>query len=199
MATIPADLIQYIRRLVTSVSTDPATDAALLEGFVQHRDEDAFAAILSRHGSSIMRLARRVLGDMHAAEDVFQATFLILARKAAVLEKDRSLGNWLYTVARNTALKAKAGAARRRDHERQVAPMRATQPATDSSRRELFPILDAELGALPEKLRAPLVLCYLQGKTNEEAARELGCAAGTLKWRLGRARDLLRDGTCARA
>jgi RNA polymerase sigma-70 factor (ECF subfamily) len=146
-------------------------DAQLLAAFHADRDEDAFAELVRRHGPMVLGVCRRVLRDAHAADDVFQATFLVLARKAGSFAVRRSLGNWLYTVAHNLAVNALTCAARRRAHERQVRPVESAKPGSDWR-----DILDAELSQLPATYRAPLVLCYLQGKTNAQAAQELGWA-----------------------
>jgi RNA polymerase sigma factor (sigma-70 family) len=164
----------------------------LVERFVQRQDEEAFAALVRRHGPLVLGVCRRVLHDWDDAQDAFQATFFVLARKAASLAKPEALGNWLYGVAFRTAVKARARAARRREYERQAG--RATaNPSSELARRDLWEALDEELSRLPEKYRAPLVRCYLEGKTNEEAARELGCPPGSMSGRLARGRELLRE------
>src|SRR5438067_7096191 len=168
------------------------SDAHLLGRFVQHRDEEAFATLMGRHGPMVLGICRRVLRDQQDAGDVFQATFLVLVRKAASLGRPESLGNWLYGVAYRIALQARAGAARWRALERQVANVPAPEPVDEKVWDELRPLLDEEINRLPEKYRAPVVLCYLEGKTYAEAARLLGWTKGTVSGRLARARDLLR-------
>jgi RNA polymerase sigma factor (sigma-70 family) len=138
----------------------------------------------------VLGVGRRVLGDRPAAEDVFQATFLLLARKAGAIRRRESVGGWLYGVAYRLALKARAGEARRR-HERAAAASRPPVPP-DEACREVLAILDEELLGLPERYRLPLVLCYLEGRTQDEAARELGWSLSTLRRRLERGRELLR-------
>jgi RNA polymerase sigma-70 factor (ECF subfamily) len=140
----------------------------------------------------VLGVCQRVLHDPHDAEDAFQATFLVLARNAGSIAKRDSVGSWLYGVAHRTALKARAEAAKRRALERQSGDMANADPMAEIIWRDLRPVLDEELGRLPEKYRAPLVLCYLEGKTNEEAAQQLGWTKGTVSGRLARARDLLR-------
>jgi RNA polymerase sigma factor (sigma-70 family) len=168
-------------------------DGRLLDDYLARHNEAAFAALVERYGPLVLGVCRRVLQDQHDAEDAFQATFLVLARKAASLDRQRSLGNWLYAVAYRTALKAKINGARRRVHERQVVDMPAL-PSPESSRwEELRPVLDEELSRLPEKYRAPLVLCYLEGKTHLQAARDLGWPSGSVSRRMARARELLRE------
>jgi RNA polymerase sigma factor (sigma-70 family) len=163
-----------------------------VERFVRHRDEGAFAALMDRHGSMVLGVCRRVLRDPHDADDVFQATFLVLIRKATSLRRPELLGNWLYGVAYRTALRARAGAARRRAPERQAEDVPAAEPVDEKVWDELRPVLDEEVNRLPEKYRAPVILCYLEGKTYTEAARVLGWAAGTVSGRLARAREKLR-------
>jgi RNA polymerase sigma factor (sigma-70 family) len=169
----------------------PSDDGQLLERFVQQRDEEAFAELVARHGPLVYGLCRRLLGHMQDAEDVFQATFLVLARKAAAIRKPPSLSCWLHGVAYRLALKARAETERRRFHEQQAQPLCATEDA-DLSWREVRGLLDEELQRLPEKQRLPLVLCYLEGLTQDEAARRLGWPRGTLKRRLEAGRERLR-------
>jgi RNA polymerase sigma factor (sigma-70 family) len=169
----------------------PADDGGLLERFVLQRDEEAFAELVSRHGPLVLGLCRRLLGYVQDAEDVFQATFLVLARKAATIRKPESLSCFLHGVAYRLALKARAEAKKRRIHERQAAPP-DEGVETDLSWREVRGLLDEELQGLPEKLRLPLVLCYLEGLTQDEASRRLGWPRGTLKRRLEAGRERLR-------
>jgi RNA polymerase sigma factor (sigma-70 family) len=184
-----ADLLTYFRRRVGT----PDGDGALLQRFTAG-DGAAFDELLRRHGNLVYGVCRRVLRHQQDAEDAFQATFLVLARKARSLDGRDTLAGWLYTVARHIALRARAAAARRRDREQRGAEGRdmGTDTAAEVLRRELRPILDEEMGRLPDKYRAPLVLCYVEGKTNEEAALLLGWTKGTVSGRLARARDLLR-------
>jgi RNA polymerase sigma factor (sigma-70 family) len=184
-------VLRHIRHLIGD-GTGDRTDGELLDRFVATRDEDAFTQLVRRHGGLVLGVCRRVLGDAHAAEDVFQATFLVLVRKAAALDRRRPLGNWLYTVAYRLALTARANALRRRTRESQVASARPeTKPAERD--HDLCVVLDEELHRLPERHRAPLVLCYLEGKTNEQAAQALGWPRGSISRRLAEARDLLRE------
>jgi RNA polymerase sigma factor (sigma-70 family) len=163
-----------------------------LDRFVRQRDEAAFAVLMDRHGPMVMGVCRRVLRDAHAVEDVFQATFLVLIRKAASLRRPHLLGNWLYGVAYRIALQARAAAARQPALGRQVEEMPAAEVVDEKVWDELRPILDAEIDRLPDKYRAPVVLCHLEGKTYAEAARALGWAEGTVSGRLARARETLR-------
>jgi RNA polymerase sigma factor (sigma-70 family) len=165
----------------------------LLEQFTAQQEEAAFAELARRHGSLVLSVCLGVLNHAHDAEDAFQATFLVLARKAGSIRKHASLGSWLYGVAYRIALKAKGQAAQRRAHEREAVSMAPSDPLAEVDLQELRPLLFAELNRLPTTYRAAVVLCYLEGKTNEEAARQLRWPLGTVKGRLTRARDLLRD------
>jgi RNA polymerase sigma factor (sigma-70 family) len=184
-------VLRQLRRIIGPRDAAARSDGQLLQRFVAERDDDAFAELVRRHGPMVLGVCRRVLNDDHAADDAFQATFLVLTRKAPALNQWGSLGNWLHTVAYRLALRARAGAARRRAQERQVEDM-PDPAADDPAWRELRPLLDTEVNCLPAKYRAPMVLCYLEGRTNEQAAQELGWPAGTVKCRLARARQLLR-------
>lgn len=185
-------VLRFIRRLrvVQTVATD--SDPQCLERFIADGDQSAFATLTSRHGPMVFSVCRRVLRNQHDAEDAFQATFLVLARKANSVRKRDSLASWLYGVAYRTACKASAGIVRRRVRESQL-PTPAHQAGSDVAWNELRAILDEELNQLPEKYRAPLILCYLEGRTNEEAAEQLGWTKGTVSGRLARARDQLRQ------
>ena len=181
------------RRGVDPAPADDTSDKDLLKRFLDSREEAAFEALVRRHGPMILAVCQRVLRESHDIEDAFQATFLVLVRKAAAIGRPELLGNWLYGVAYRTARKARANAARRQAYEKQVASMTSTDPGLELAWRDLRAALDAELHRLPEKYRAPLVLCYLQGKTNAEAAQMLGWPVGTMSSRLSRARELLRE------
>jgi RNA polymerase sigma factor (sigma-70 family) len=166
------------------------TDGELLECFLNSREEAAFEALVRRHGPMVLGVCRRVLGNDHDAEDAFQATFLVLVRKAASVVPREKVANWLYGVACNTALKAKARAARRRLRERQVVFM-PERPAVPQEPTDDLQVLDLELNRLPEKYRTPIVLCELEGKSYREAARRLGVSEGAVSVRLVRARAAL--------
>jgi RNA polymerase sigma factor (sigma-70 family) len=190
----PHPVLRFVRRLVPAGPGGDPTDRQLLQRVAGHREEAAFAALVQRHGPMVLGVCRRILHDPHDADDAFQATFLVLARKAGSLARPEKLANWLYGVACRTAARAKADAARRRTHERQCPDMPSPEARSDSgeSFHEFRPALDEELRRLPEKYRAPLVLCYLDGRTYAETARVLGWAEGTVSGRLARAREVLR-------
>jgi RNA polymerase sigma factor (sigma-70 family) len=190
MAHFALDTVLWrLRRLTQPAPADDPADRALLERFVRLGDQTAFETLLGRHGPMVWGACRRILGDGPDAEDAFQAAFLLLVRKAGVLGRHGTLAGWLYTVARRAALRVRADALHRRQCERLVPP-RSVSP--DSDRDELRSVLDEEISQLPDKFRTALVLCYLEGLTNEEAARRLGCPTGTVLSRLSRARARLR-------
>jgi RNA polymerase sigma factor (sigma-70 family) len=182
--------IERLRRALPPPDGGGLSDGQLLGRFVAGRDEAAFAALVRRHGPMVLGVCRRVLRDGHDAEDAFQATFLVLARKAAALGQREAVGSWLYTVAFRAALEARAANARRRARERQVGEMPQPEMAPPEP-QDWRPLLDEELSALPEKYRAAVVLCDLEGRPRKEAARLLGLPEGTLSSRLAAARRLL--------
>ncbi len=184
-------LIRQLRRAALLGDGGGLSDQQLLGRFLRDREEAAFEALVCRHGPMVLGVCRRVLRNAADADDAFQATFLVLVRKAAAIGRPESLGNWLYGVAYRTALEARTAAARRRLKERQVADMAGRQVPEDDRWNELRRLLDQELARLPEKYRAPVVLCELEGKTHKEAGRLLGCPEGTISGRLARARKLL--------
>jgi RNA polymerase sigma factor (sigma-70 family) len=186
----PDLLLQELQRLLGAGSLSAAADSALLHRFAQQRDEVAFAELVRRHGQLVFAVARRIAGHSHDAEDVFQATFLVLARKANSLQQVAVLGAWLHGVAVRLARKAVVAAARRRRREQLAALPVLFVPVEGEG--ELRQWLDVEIVRLPETLRLPLLLCALEGQTQEQAARQLGWPARTLKARLSRARELLR-------
>ena len=167
------------------------SDAQLLARFVERREGAVFEAIVRRHGPMVWGVCRRVLRDHHDAEDAFQATFLVLARKAASIMPREKLGNWLYGVAYQTALKARAQRTKRRGREGQVPDMPEPEAKPHDNRNDLTELLDQELSRLPEKYRIPIVLCELEGRTHKEAASQLGWPIGTVSSRLSRARSML--------
>jgi RNA polymerase sigma factor (sigma-70 family) len=192
-------LLHHVRELAGCEYAGRQSDADCLRRFADCQDEAAFAALVRRHGPMVLGVCRRVLHSHHAAEDVFQATFLVLARKANSIRKRDSVASWLHGVAHRLALKARADAMRRTSHERGAGagtPDRAPalpDPASEASWREFCALLDEELGRLAERCRAPLVLCYLESRTRDEAARQLGLSLRTLERRLEQGRKLLRS------
>jgi RNA polymerase sigma factor (sigma-70 family) len=190
-----AQLLHHIRRLAAAPQGNSASDAELLERFARHHDADAFAALVGRHGPMVLRVCHRVLADSHAAEDCFQATFLILARKAASVRGRESLTGWLYVVACRLAHKARAASTRRQPREAPGAEEGYADPRPDPlaelTARELLAAVDEEVQQLPQAYRLPVILCCLEGRTREEAARLLGCTQGSLKGRLERGRSRL--------
>jgi RNA polymerase sigma factor (sigma-70 family) len=190
MSPCPRTLLGQLRRL----ASPPPPDAALLARWVSRRDEAAFAALVDRHGPMVLGLCRRVLGDAQHAEDAFQATFLVLALKAHSLRRPEALPSFLYGVALRLARKAR-GTARRSvpTHPDCPAPSDPRPDPLDVlSGRELLAVVDEEIARLPQAYRLPLLLCVLQERTVEEAARVLGWAAGSVRGRLARGRELLR-------
>jgi len=186
-------ILQLIGRIALDQRVRQLSDHDLLQKFYGHGDGDeaAFHALLLRHGPMVLEVCRGVLGSEADAEDAFQATFLILARKASSIRKTASVGSWLHGVAYRTALKARARSAARRKFESR-APVRPVSEPDDLTWREVRQVLHEELAGLAERYRAPLVACYLEGKTQDEAAAQLGFAKTTLKERLEHGRSLLR-------
>lgn len=172
-------------------------DSSLLHRFAVHQDQAAFTALVRRHERFVLSICKRVLGDSHAAEDAFQAIFLVLARRAGSLDSRHPLNAWLYKVAYHLALRVRAVAARQRTSERS-SPARAWPGAEGESdceleKQELRDALHQELQRLPEKYRQPLMLCYLAGHTHEGAARALGMPLGSMAKRIGQGLAILRD------
>jgi RNA polymerase sigma factor (sigma-70 family) len=178
--------------MTEALSGQRGGDAGLLRRFVRDNDEGAFEALLRRHGPMVLAACRRVLGHEQDAEDAFQATFLVLARRAGCVGEPASLACWLYGVARRTALEARARALRRRQKERQLTPAPPAEETPDADWADLRAVLDREVALLPDRYREAFLLCHVQGKTNEEAARLLGCPKGTVLSRLAWARERLR-------
>jgi RNA polymerase sigma factor (sigma-70 family) len=185
-------LIDHLRRLVVPAGAAGQPDAALLERFLESRDDLAFEVLLWRHGPMVLGVCRRVLHHAQDVEDAFQATFLALVQKGGSIGRRESVASWLYKVAYRVALRARAAAAKRARREHPVYDARAAEPADEVLRNDLRSVLDEEVNRLPARYRVPFVLCYLQGKTHQQAARELGCPPGTVSYRLAWARQRLR-------
>jgi len=182
---------RQIHRLFGQGTVSGLSEVELLERFVAQRDEAAFEALVARHGPIVLAVCRHLLCDPRDVEDAFQATFLVLVRKAHSIRQRELLGNWLYGVAHRVAVRARANAARRKSLERIVEDARL-EPMTDVERHELQPLLHEEINRLPAKYRIPIVLCYLEGQTHAETAAQLGCPVGTVHGRLARAREMLK-------
>ena len=193
MATVQADIVlRHLRGLATDGAGQPL-DSELLDRFMSGQEASAFEALVRRHGPLVLGVCRRVLGNPHDAEDAFQTTFLTLARRASSVGRRGAVAGWLYRVAYHTALRVRANAATRTQRERLALARPAEDPLDEVTGRELLVVLDEELQRLPERLRTPLVLCYLEGRTRDEAARELNWSLRTLKRRLEEGRDSLRE------
>lgn len=186
-----SDVLQHLRRTMLLREEAGLTDGQLLKVYISRREEAALATLVRRHGPMVWGVCRRVLRNYHDTEDAFQATFLVLVRKAASIASPDLLANWLYGVAHQTALKARTMTGKRRARERQVTEM--PEPAVTEQDRwnDLQPLLDQELSLLPDKYRVAIVLCDLEGKTRKEVARQLGVPEGTLAARVARGREML--------
>ncbi len=183
-------IVRYVRKIALQDARS-MSDAQLLESFITQQDESAFEALVTRHGPLVLSVCRRTLKNLHDAEDAFQATFLVLVRKAASLGKRELLANWLYGVAYRTAMKARVATNRKRAKERPVAELPQREAPAEEVPAELLRWLDEELIRLPDKYRLPVVCCDLQGLSRKDAADKLGWRIGTLNWRLAKARTLL--------
>ncbi len=185
--------IPELARLFEGGTVSGLSEWQLLERYLERRDESAFEALVVRHGPMVLSVCRRALGVTPDADDAFQATFLILIRRARALGPRDAIGPWLYGVARRVAARARDQAARRRRREPVTLDRDVEGRPQSSSEPDVSEILDQELNRLPARYRSPMVLCYLEGRTHEEAARDLGWPVGTVKGRLARAREILRD------
>jgi RNA polymerase sigma factor (sigma-70 family) len=172
MVSARADsVLRHVRAMLAGHRFEQRSDRDLLRRFAHERDEDAFAELVRRHGPMVLGVCRRALANADDAEDAFQATFLILARKARARGWQTSVANWLYVVAQRLAVRLRADIQRRRHVERQTDLAHYADPLAEVSGRELCAILDEELARLPERLRAPLVLCCLEGQTRDRGFR----------------------------
>ena len=168
------------------------TERQLLDRFVTANDPDAFKVLIERHGPMVLSVCRAVLREQHDAEDAFQNTFLVLARRAATITHSDTIGPWLHRVALRVAQKARFKDIERRARERDRSESEPEYPF-DPPDFSLIPVLREEVNRLPDRYRLPVELCYLEGKTNQEAASQLRCPVGTIKGRLSRARQTLRE------
>jgi RNA polymerase sigma factor (sigma-70 family) len=192
MASASASILRHVEQFIAVQPTERLTDHQLVERFVRERDETAFAALVRRHGGMVLGVCRRILRHEQDAEDAFQAAFLILSRKARTIRRSEAVGGWLYRVAYHVAVRARADAIK---HGRPTGVGLETVPQRESADvtwREIRAVVDEELGRLPESYRSALVLFYLEGRTQEEAARQLGWSKGTLRRRLDKGRELMR-------
>jgi RNA polymerase sigma factor (sigma-70 family) len=190
------EVLRHLNTLFQCGAAGQLSDAELLERFVAGRDEAAeaaFAALVERHGVMVLGVCRRVLGNRDAAEDAFQATFLVLAKKASAIARREQLASWLHGVARRAALDARARASRQKAREKRLGAMLPVEPPDQTMTSELRAVLDEELARLPERHRTAILLCELEGLSRREAANRLGISEGTLSSRLSRAKSRLRD------
>lgn len=193
MATAQLDgVLRHLRGITEIETTRNCTNGHLLRRFIAGRDQAAFAALMQRHGRLVWSVCRHVLHHDHDAEDAFQATFLVLARHAGSIRRHEALSSWLHGVAYRVAMKAKRTAAIQRRHELHGPRTVSANASADPAWRELLALLDEEVQRLPETFRKPFVLCYLEGRSRSEAARELGWKEGTVAGRLARARSRLQ-------
>lgn len=188
-----SNVIQHIYRSTLPGWRDGMNGGALLDLYIAQRDESAFAGLVGLHGPMVLQVCRRVLGNLHDAEDAFQATFLVLARKAGSVRPSALVGNWLYGVAYRTALAARAVNNRRAMREKQVQEMPEAPFSPGDLWHGLQPLLDHEVNRLPDKYRAAVVLCELEGRSRKDVADHLGIPEGTLSSRLAAARKMLAD------
>ena len=174
------------------IGLDRRSDVRLLEEFRARGDEGAFEAMVARHGPRVLGVCRQVLGRSAEVDDVFQATFLLLATKSASIRDPNALGAWLHGVAHRLAVRSKARSTRRLALERRAVPEAQATSEDDMDLPRLRLILHAEIDRLPDRLRRPILLCYMEGRTNQDAARLLDCPTSTLKERLSRGREVLK-------
>jgi RNA polymerase sigma factor (sigma-70 family) len=186
-------VVRHIRTVAASSSVGERTDRELLLAFTSHGEQSAFAALVQRHGPMVLRVCRRVLRQEQDAEDAFQATFFVLAARSSTVRKSEALASWLHGVAHRVALRARRDAGRRRAREREGGAMSGRLEKREPEWAEIQTALDEEVQALPERWRAPFVLCFLEGRCRAEAARELGVKEGTIWSRLSHARKLLHE------
>jgi RNA polymerase sigma factor (sigma-70 family) len=186
-------MLQQVRQLVAHPLNQGRSDGELLRAFLDGTDGAAFEEILRRHGSAVLRVCRRALANPSDAEDVFQATFLFLVRRAATIRNGESLAGWLHGVAYRMAADVRRAADRRRKHEQKAAPAHPADPALTAAGRELQAVLDEEIANLPDTYREPFVLCCLEHLSTSEVAARLGRDEAVVRNRLSRARKLLRD------
>lgn len=185
-------VVQIFRRTKIAAEACTIPDKELLDRFIARKDESAFSILLNRHSRMVFGVCRRILRNLHDAEDAFQGTFLVLAKRAASISDKERLGNWLYGVAIRVSLRAKARAEKRQQKEH----IACDRPSVSDDRKHLYCevqiVIDEELQQLPEKYRHPLVLSLMQGLTKIEIAQNLGWPEGTVSARLDRGKKRLR-------
>ncbi|MGO9917066.1 MAG: sigma-70 family RNA polymerase sigma factor [Isosphaeraceae bacterium] len=185
-------VLRELDRLFRCGTLSGLGDDELLQRFLDRRDGSAFEALVSLHGPMVLGICRRMLHDPRDVEDAFQATFLVLVRKACTIRERGLLSSWLYGVAYRVAHRARAQAIERQVREIGVERLDAHAGSAPPERAEIGPVLDQELSRLPARYREPLVLCYLEGRTHDQAAEQLRCPVGTVRSRMARGRDLLK-------
>jgi RNA polymerase sigma factor (sigma-70 family) len=194
MANSPLQsVLRHIRQAVGSAPDAGSSDGELLERFITQHESAAFESLVQRHGPMVMGVCRRVLGHTQDAEDAFQASFLVLLRKASSFRAQGTVAGWLHSVAQHVAWRARACAARRTRKEREAMNTRSFAVAAEEAWHDVRPLLDEELGRLPEKYRTPVVLCHLEGRSTQQAAEQLGWPKSTVHARLEHACNLLRQ------
>jgi len=186
-------VLQFLRRQHAASELATVSDRHLLARFVEHHDQEAFAVLMRRHADLVFHVCQRLLNNWQDSEDAFQATFLVLARKAATISWQESIAGWLHEVACRVAAEARGTLSRRRLREKQVDPMPELGYEHHHDRAEITSLVDEELRHLPEAYRTPVILCCLQGLSRDEAAVQLGCTVGVVKGRLERGRRMLAD------
>lgn len=191
MSGASSSLLRHVQHLVEVQRNGSLSDHRLLERFATQRDETAFEVLVQRHGPMVLSVCRRVLGHEQDAEDAFQAAFLILARKGGEIRR-KDVGCFLYRLAYRLAIRARGQKVKRLCREHRTESVLAPDPVSEVTWREVRQIVDEETQRLPERLRSPLVLCYLEGKTQDEAAQLLGWSKSTLRRRLTQARERLQ-------
>ena len=182
-------IIEHLRRIM--VSGGNASDGKLLCMFIEQRDEAAFEALVRRHGKMVLGVCRRLLHQQQDVEDAFQSVFLVLVRKAKSIRPREMVGNWLYGVARQTAIRVRSMNAKNRRRERQVKVIPEPAPTKQEARDDATDMLDQELSRLPDKYRVVIVLCELEGRSRKDVAKHLGWPEGTVSGRLARGRAML--------
>ena len=192
MKTPSHSVLAYLRSLVHRHAEAASADRELLRRFGDYRDEDSFAVLLQRHGPMVLHSARRITGDEQLAEDVFQATFLLLSRKANTIRRAEALPCWLHSVARRLAMQLRQAHVRRRKKKGVCGRRLPLIPLRILSARELVSVLDDEIEKLPENQREVLILCCLEGLSRKKRRRLLGCSAAAVKGRLRHGRERLR-------